>query len=105
VRGGAVVDILMRTPQAEIRLSHEEQRYSAISTATLQYMLEYGISREAWLHWQHGLLAGFAEDEADLYEAMRLSERLTRVTRNVVRVSAENERIRSALLSRTLEDG
>jgi len=68
-------------------------------------MLEYGISHESWLHWQHGFLLWAADEEADLYEAMRLSERLNRVDANVREVSSENERLRAELVSRAVEDG
>ena len=67
-------------------------------------MLDYGVYREAWLLWQEKLLKGFADDEADLYEAMRLSERLTRVDRNVARIRTENEGLRAELITRALED-
>ncbi len=99
------MSILKRTPHAEVRLSQEQRRHAQISTATLQYMLEYGISHETWLRWQRGFLLGIAEEEADLYEAMRLSERLNKVDRNVRRTSSENERLRSELVARALEDG
>ena len=99
------MNILRRTPLAEVRLAQQQRRHARISTATLQYMLEYGISHESWLRWQHGYLLGEAEEEADLYEALRLSERLNRVERNVGRVSSDNERLRSELLARDLEDG
>jgi len=55
-------------------------------SATLQYMLEYGISHESWLRWQHDYLLCAAEEEADLYEALRLSERPNRVDRNIGRI-------------------
>lgn len=97
--------ILTRTPHAEVRPVRQQRRYARLSTATLQYMLDHGISREAWLHWQRGLLAFYAEEEADLYEAMRLSERLNRVDLNVGRVSEENEHLRTELVARALEDG
>ena len=98
------MSVLRRPPQAEVRLTTERKRYARISTATLQYMLEYGISREAWLHWHRGVLECCAEHEDDLYEAMRLSERLNRVECNVERVASDNERLRSELVSRSLED-
>lgn len=97
--------ILTRTPHAEVRPVRQQRRYARLSTATLQYMLDYGISREAWLHWQRGLLGFYAEEEGDLYEAMRLSERLNRVDRNVDRVAEENEHLRTELVARVLEDG
>ena len=33
-----MVNILRRTPHAEVRLAQEERRHARISTATLQYM-------------------------------------------------------------------
>lgn len=99
------MSILRRPQQAEVRLTEHQRRYAAISTATLQYMLEYGISREASLRWQRGLLRFYAADEADLYEAMRLSERLSRVEGNVDRVRGENERLQAELISRSLGSG
>jgi len=100
-----VVEILKRPPHAEVRPAQEQCRYERVSTATLRYMLEYGISHESRLRWQHGYLLGEAEEEADLYEALRLSERLNKVDRNVGRVLSENERLRTELLSRALHDG
>lgn len=99
------MSILRRAPHAEVRLAQEERRHARISTATLEYMLDYGISHESWLRWQHGFLLWAADEEADLYEAMRLSERLNRVDTNVRKVSSENERLRAELVGRALEGG
>ncbi|MCD4690331.1 hypothetical protein K8S17_02620 [bacterium] len=95
--------ILRRIPHAEVRVTQQQRRHAQISTSTLHYMLDYGISLERRLRWQQSLLRGFAEDECDLYEAMHLSERLVRVETNVRRRGGDNELLKEELLSRTIE--
>ncbi len=96
--------ILRRAPQAEVQHTQDREQLSRISTATVHYMLNCGLALEAWLSWQRRLLAAFAEDEADLYEAMRLAERLNRVERNKKRAADRNDQLRAELVSRAVEE-
>jgi len=92
--------VLLRARPAEVRLDEETARLRALSVSTLEYMIDHGLEREARLRRHHVDLAYLSEDEHDLVEAMRLSERLSRVDRNVARTARNNERVRAELLSR-----
>jgi hypothetical protein len=94
------VNVLLRARPVELRLDEETARLRALSVSTLEYMIDFGLAREARLRRHHVDLGYIAEDEHDLLEAMRLSERLRRVDRNVARTARDNEKVRAELLSR-----
>ncbi len=84
----------------EIRLHEENQRLATVSVSTLLYMVEYGLSREKHLGRHRIDLGYLAEEEYDLFEAIRLSARLRRVDANVVRIARMNERLRAEFVVR-----
>lgn len=94
--------IINETPVVEIRLQ-EDQRVSRVSDPTLRYMYRYGLALEARLGWHEANLVFRAEEECDLFEAMRLSARLKRVDRNIRRVARRNARMRDEFLRRALQ--
>lgn len=89
----------------EVRTDEESRRLGRLSTATLDYMHEYGIAREGWLRYHRGNLLFLADGEHDLFEAMRLSGRLSNVNRSISRTGRRNETIRAELVKRELERG
>lgn len=91
---------LQEARPVEVRLDEERARLAEVSTSTLEYMVDHGLAREARLRRHHVNLGYFAEDERDLLEAMRLSERLSKVERNILRTGRMNERIRAELAGR-----
>jgi len=95
--------IVFEAPQAEVRLDEEDARLARVSASTLVYMHEYGAALEERLRWHRGNLKFLSDEEHDLFEAMRLTTRLNRVRRNIVRTGRRNERVRAELLRRELE--
>lgn len=91
---------LQEARPVEVRLEEESRRLSELSVSTLEYMMDHGVARERRLRRQRVDLGYFAEEEHDLLEAMRLSERLSRVERNISRTGRANERIRAELVGR-----
>ena len=86
----------------EVRLHEESRRLASVSVSTLLYMMDFGLARERDLRRHHVNLRYLAEDEYDLFEAMRLSARLNRVETNTARTARVNERLRSELVVRDL---
>ena len=86
----------------EIRLDEERRRLAVVSVSTLLYMMDYGLARERNLGRHRIDLDYLAEEEYDLFEAIRLSARLRRVDTNVVRIARRNERLRAELIVRDL---
>ena len=84
----------------EVRLHEESRRLASVSVSTLLYMMDYGLARERDLRRHHVNLGYLAEDEHDLFEAMRLSARLSRVETNTARTARCNERLRAELVVR-----
>jgi len=97
------VEVMLRTPAAEVRIDEENQRLGQVSTATLWYMYGYGVSLEDRLRWHSGNLRFLWEEEHDLLEVMRLTGRLNRVDRNIGRTGRRSERMRSELVRREIE--
>ena len=89
----------------EVRTDEESRRLRRLSTATLDYMHEYGTAWEDWLRYHRGNLLFLADGEHDLFEAMRLSGRLSNVNRSISRTGRRNETIRAELVRRDLEAG
>ena len=83
-------------------MDEESRRLASVSVSTLLYMMDYGLARERDLRRHHVNLGYLAEDEHDLFEAMRLSARLKRVERNTARTARVNERLRAELVVRDL---
>ena len=75
---------------------------AAVSVPTLLYMIDYGLARERDLGRHRVNLGYLSEEEHDLFEVMRLSERLSRVKVNVARTARVNERIQAELVVREL---
>ena len=98
--GGRNMNGLGEMRPVEIRLHEENQRLATVSVSTLLYMMEYGLSREQHLERHRIDLGYLAEEEHDLFEAIRLSARLRRVDANVVRIARMNERLRAELVVR-----
>ncbi|MFH1690174.1 MAG: hypothetical protein ABIE42_08045 [Candidatus Eisenbacteria bacterium] len=71
-----------------------------MSVSTLLYMIDYGLAKERDLGRHEINLGYLADDECDLLEALRLSERLRRVATNIRRTGRTNERIRAELVRR-----
>ena len=93
---------LQEVRPAEIRLDEESRQLVAVSVSTLLYMMDYGLARERNLGRHRIDLGYLAEEEHDLFEAIRLSARLRRVDTNVVRIARRNERLRAELIVRDL---
>lgn len=87
----------------EERIDEDEQRFRELSSATLNYMHGYGVAWESWLRHHRGNLIFVANNEHDLFEAMRLSSRLNSIEGNIAKTGRRNERIRSELLSRAID--
>ena len=86
----------------EVRLDEESERLASVSVSTLAYMMDHGMAAERTLG-RHRINLGYvADDERDLLEAMRLSERLKRVDTNIRRTGRRNERIRAEIVGRGL---
>jgi hypothetical protein len=96
------VNGLQETRPLEVRLHEESRRLASVSVSTLLYMMDYGLARERDLRRHHVNLGYQAEDEHDLFEAMRLSARLSRVETNTARAARVNERLRAELVVRDL---
>ena len=99
------MELPLATQVVESRLDEEDQILARVSSSTLEYMYSYGLMHEARLTWHRGNLAFLACEEHDLFEAMRLSVRLTSVDRNISRTGRRNERMRSELVRRTWNEG
>jgi len=97
------VNVLQEARPLEVRLHEESRRLARVSVSTLLYMMDYGLARERDLRRHHVNLGYLAEDEHDLFEAMRLSARLKRVETNTVRTARVNERLQAELVVRNLE--
>lgn len=97
------MELPLFTPTAEVRLDEEGRQLAGLSTAALLYMHEYGLALDSYLRLHAGNLRFAADTEFDLFEAMRLSERLNNVGRNISRVSGRNEKLVNALVKRGVE--
>ena len=97
------MEVMLRTPAAEVRIDEEDQRLGQVSTATVWYMYGYGVSLEDRLRRHRGNLRFLWEEEHDLLEVMRLTGRLNRVEHNVGRTGRRNERTRAELVRREIE--
>ena len=86
----------------EVRPCEESSRLAAVSVSTLLYMIDFGLARERDLGRHRINLGYLAEEEYDLFEAIRLSVRLSRVETNVARIARVNERIQAELVVREL---
>ncbi len=96
------MDILFRVPVAEVRSSEARKHLASLSTATVCFMHDHGLALERWLRRHEMNLTYTAEDEDDLYEAMRLVERLKRVEVNLVRVEQRNRDLQAEIVTREL---
>jgi len=96
------VNGLQEARPLEVRWHEESRRLADVSVSTLLYMMDYGLARERDLRRHHLNLGYLAEDEHDLFEAMRLSARLNRVETNTARAARVNERLRAELVVRDL---
>jgi hypothetical protein len=96
------VNALQEARPLEVRWHEESQWLADVSVSTLLYMMDYGLARERDLRRHHLNLGYLAEDEHDLFEAMRLSARLNRVETNTARTARVNERLRAELVVRDL---
>jgi len=94
------VSVLQPARPVEVRQDEERARLSELSAATLEYMLDHGLASHEWLRRHRIDLGYLAEEEHDLLEAMRLSERLNSVDRNSARTARRNERLRAELIGR-----
>lgn len=94
------MNVLQEARQVEIRVDEESRRLARVSVPTLLYMIDHGLARERDLGRHEVNLGYVAEDECDLLEAMRLSERLKRVAANIRATGRMNERIRAELVRR-----
>jgi hypothetical protein len=94
------VNTLQEARPVEVRLDEESQRLASVSVSTLHYMMDYGLAKERALGRHRVNLGYLAEDQHDLLEAMRLSERLKRVETNIRRTGRRNERIRAEIVGR-----
>lgn len=97
---GEHVSVLQEARPAQIRVDEESRRLARVSVSTLLYMIDYGLAREGRLARHEVNLGYLADDECDLLEAMRLSERLKRVAGNIQSTGRTNEHIRAELLRR-----
>jgi hypothetical protein len=99
---GGPVNTLQEARPVEVRLDEESRRLASVSVSTLLYMMDYGLARERDLARHRVYLGYVADDEHDLFEAMRLSARLNRVDGNIRRTGRANEGIRAELVRRGL---
>ena len=90
-------------PVVEVRLDEESRRLGELSVSTLEYMADHGAAHELRLRHHRGNLGYAADNECDLFEAMRLSARLKRVDGNIARAGRGTERVRAELVRRALE--
>jgi hypothetical protein len=84
----------------QVWTDEEDQRLRRVSTLTLQYMYDHGLSLERHLRHHGGDLAFLAQEERDLLEAMRLDARLNTIKRNVQRASRRNARMDAEIVRR-----
>jgi hypothetical protein len=96
------LETLLRPRAAECRIEEDRQALARVSVPTLVYMRDRSEELEARLRWHRTNLEWLASDEHDLYEAMRLSARLTNTRVNAARAGRHSERIRAELLRRQL---
>ncbi len=96
------MDILFRVPVAEVRSSEAGKHLASLSSATLSYMYDHSLALERRLKHHEINLVYAADDEGDLYEAMRLSERLSRVEINLVRVEQRTNGLQAEIVAREL---
>jgi hypothetical protein len=98
------LETLLRPSVAEYRIEENRQEFAGVSVPTLLYMRDRSDALEARLRW-HGMnLEWVAAEEHDLYEAMRLSARLTNITGNAAQAGRRSERLRAELLRRQVPD-
>jgi len=84
----------------EAKLDEEDRVIAAVTGATLEYMYRHGLAHERRLRNHSGNLSFDAVEEHDLFEAMRLAERLSAVHKNIRGASRRNERLRSEIVRR-----
>lgn len=89
---------------AECRVEEDRQELARLSVGTLAYMRDRGEALEARLRYHGVSLEWLASEEHDLYEAMRLSARLTNVRANTARAERRCDRIRAEMLRRQIPD-
>lgn len=97
------MELPLFTRAAEVRLDEESRQLTGLSTEALLYMHEYGLALDSYLRRHAGNLRFVADEEFDLFEALRLSERLNNVDRNIARVGERNIKLVSALVRRGVE--
>jgi len=90
------------TPDRVIRRVEEIRDLRAYSIAALRNMHDYQVAKRARLDKQTAYLNAFMNYEVDIYEQMKLAQRLTKVERNIERTEERIRRLRGELLSRTL---
>lgn len=89
----------------EATLSQEDRIVAAVSDGTLAYMYWHGLAREYRLRNHRGDLEFAREEGRDLFEGMRLAERLRTVDKNIQGAGRRNERLRSEIVRREADRG
>jgi hypothetical protein len=84
----------------ETRVTQEDRIIAEVSEGTLAFMYRHGLAFEHRLRHHRGNLGFYADEERDLFEGMRLAERLSTVERNIRGASRRNERLRSEIVRR-----
>jgi hypothetical protein len=97
------VGLALANQVIEVRVSEEDRVIATVSDGTLAYMYRHGLVREHRLRNHRGNLDFAREDERDLFEGMRLAERLSAVSRNIDGASRRNERLRSEIVRRAAD--
>ncbi|MBD3367826.1 MAG: hypothetical protein GF405_06590 [Candidatus Eisenbacteria bacterium] len=97
------MDAIAPQPYGEIRISEEDERLRNLSESTLRFMHDHGVLLEERLREQSRYLGFLVEEEYDLVNAMRLSERRASVGRNVRVAGRRVETIRAEIVRRSVE--
>jgi hypothetical protein len=97
------LQVLHRAPAHERRVAEERSEYARVSAVTLRYMWDAALALEAWLRWHGRNLLAASQEEYDLYEAMRLSARLSSVRTNTGRLERQIDGLRAELVRRELD--
>jgi hypothetical protein len=84
----------------EVRVEQEDRLIATVSHGTLDFMYRHGLARERRLRNHRGNLGLVADEERDLFEGMRLAERLSTVDKNIRGTSRRNERLRAEIVRR-----
>lgn len=97
------MELPLRAPAAEVEFDRDDQHLAGLSVDALLYMHDHGLALDSYLRRHAGHLRFVADDEYDFFEAMRLSERLKRVSGNIVRVGLRNDRLEAELVKRGID--